>query len=283
MRSGRRCRRRPGSSWLVLMAFSQRDGAGIVARQHDGVARNRAGGDRRACAVPTLAGLLATAEVTLKPWACSASALEPRPEKLGEADAGGAALGGIARHAQAVAGIKRAVGGGDRAIGVQGQGRRPAQRGVQRRNHIADGLAGRGGDADILDDIAVRALERHGDDAACGQAAGIRARQAGCGDGRRLGLEDVVEAEELREAGAAALRRIGRAVLHHHAIGAGGGDGKLAIGEAGRAIGAQRGIQRGGEAADGGAEGLGLRRRPPTRCRRRNSHRCATPDCRWNR
>ena len=66
-----------------------------------------------------------------------------------------------------------------------------------------------------------------------GQAAGIAGGQAGCGDRRGLGLEDIVQAEELRKAGIAALRRRGGIVLHHDAVAAVGGNRKLAVGEAG--------------------------------------------------
>ena len=69
-------------------------------------------------------------------------------------------------------------------------------------------MAGRGGDADLLDDIAVRALERKAiTPPAAKPLASDADRPVARMDGA-CGCEDVVEAEELREARAAA-RRLG--------------------------------------------------------------------------
>ena len=73
----------------------------------------------------------------------------------------------------------------------------------------------------------------------------IRRRKTGGGQGRHLGLKDVVQPEELREARAAAQGRRGGVILHQDAVAAGGGDGKLAVGEGCRAVRAQRRVQRG--------------------------------------
>ena len=53
-------------------------------------------------------------------------------------------------------------------------------------------------------------------------------------------LEKIVQAEELREARAAAIGRRRRIVLHHDAVAAVGRNRQRAIGEAGAAVGAER-------------------------------------------
>src|SRR6185295_4148303 len=74
-------------------------------------------------------------------------------------------------------------------------------------------------------------------------------------DGVAGALKEIVEAEEMREARAGAIRRIGRLVGNDETIAAGRRQRQHAVGEIRAAVSTHRAVERGSEAANGAADG----------------------------
>src|SRR6185312_1530761 len=142
-------------------------------------------------------------------------------EQGGEAHARGTALRRVAVHVEAIARILRSRRNGKAAVAGQRRSGGPAECRIDGADDVANRHSGSDVDTRLLADIAVAVFQRERHRAGR-EATRIAGLKTGGRDRRRAGAEDVVEAEELREAGPTTVRRRGGIVLNHDTIAPGG-------------------------------------------------------------